>query len=69
MINIGVEYIELHWHYWLGFAVPMIINIILILKPNLHHDYPFLYFVIPGLFGASMFFIFGIMFYYAGWVS
>lgn len=69
--DIGIQYIELHWHFWIGLATTIIINItIAILPPNVYHS-DFTRWVIlpfaPIILGALFFFGLGIIFYMLGW--
>jgi len=64
---IGLEMLQLHWHYWLGIGTVLLLNVMILTNRDWHHNKPFLYFIIPVVFSVLVYFAFGIVSFYAGW--
>lgn len=66
MIDIGVDYIQLSWHYWLGLGSAMIANLFIFTNTRLHYYSKWLYFVLPLIFSIIIYALGSILSAYVG---
>lgn len=60
-MDFGVPFVEPHWHFWLGVGVAVLINFAIGSSQYLHHYQKWLYYLLPVVFGAIVWFALGVI--------
>ena len=66
MIDIGVKYILLNWHFWLGLVACLLANFLIMTDDKLHYKKKWLYLGLPILFAVLIFVLGSILSAYVG---
>lgn len=61
MIELGVGFTPLHWSYWIGIGIVILINLLIGLNQYLHHNQKWLYLFMPIIFGVLIYVGYGLI--------